>query len=73
MQDCNHVLRRHIPCMIAIIACSKLGLVLGSGAQHDPVAALVFCGPSIGSVDLSIVNGEFIVRDGCLLTLDLEV
>ena len=40
------------------------------GAQHDLVAALVFC--NAGPVDLSVINGEIIVRDGKLLTIDLE-
>ncbi|MBZ5496622.1 MAG: 8-oxoguanine deaminase [Acidobacteriia bacterium] len=40
-----------------------------AGAQHDPMAALVFCTPQ--RVDLSIVNGKLIVEDGNLLTVDL--
>jgi cytosine/adenosine deaminase-related metal-dependent hydrolase len=42
-----------------------------AGAQHDPIAALVFCQPP--SVDLSIINGEIVVEDGNLLTVDLPV
>ncbi len=41
-----------------------------AGALHDPLAPLVFCHPQ--RVDLSIVNGEIVVEDGQLLTVDLE-
>lgn len=44
-----------------------------SGAGKDPVAGLLYCTPSIGFVDLSVINGEIIVRDGELQTLDLKV
>ena len=40
-----------------------------TGAQHDPLAALIFCAPQ--QVDFSIINGKQIVADGNLLTLDL--
>jgi cytosine/adenosine deaminase-related metal-dependent hydrolase len=40
-----------------------------AGALHDPLAALIFCQPQ--RVDISIVNGEMVVEDGHLLTLDL--
>jgi cytosine/adenosine deaminase-related metal-dependent hydrolase len=40
-----------------------------TGALHDPVAALLLCNPR--GVDLSVVNGRVIVRDGQLLTTDL--
>ena len=42
-----------------------------AGAGHDLVAGLVFC--NAGTVDLSVINGEIIVQDGKLLTIDLEV
>ena len=41
-----------------------------TGAQHDPMAALVFCAPQ--QVDLSVINGRIIVEDGELKTLDLS-
>jgi cytosine/adenosine deaminase-related metal-dependent hydrolase len=41
-----------------------------SGALHDPVAAILFCNPR--PVDLNMVHGKMIVRDGQLLTIDLE-
>ncbi|NTV10023.1 MAG: 8-oxoguanine deaminase, partial [Zoogloea sp.] len=44
-------------------------LALAGGVVHDPVAALVFCAQQ--DVDLSIINGRPVVRDGHLLTLDL--
>lgn len=40
-----------------------------AGAQHDPIAALVFCTPP--KVDLNIVHGRVIVRDGHLLTVNV--
>jgi cytosine/adenosine deaminase-related metal-dependent hydrolase len=42
-----------------------------AGAQHDPVAALVFC-QSV-PVAHSIINGRAVVRDGVLMTADLPV
>ena len=41
-----------------------------AGAQHDPMAALVFCAPQ--QVDLSVINGRIIVEDGELHTADLR-
>jgi cytosine/adenosine deaminase-related metal-dependent hydrolase len=40
-----------------------------AGALHDPLAALVFCTPQ--QVDLSIINGEVVVEDRTLVTVDL--
>ena len=37
------------------------------------MAALMFCTPGIGSVDLSVINGHIVVQDGQLLTLNLQV
>ena len=45
-------------------------LEMAGGAVHDPVAALLLCPPR--SVDLSVINGRPIVRDGRLIGLDLE-
>lgn len=42
-----------------------------AGAQHDPVAALIFCAPQKAAQVM--VNGRFVVRDGQLTTLDLPV
>jgi cytosine/adenosine deaminase-related metal-dependent hydrolase len=41
------------------------------GAEHYPLAALVFCAPARAA--LSIVNGHVVVRDGRLTTIDLPV
>ena len=41
-----------------------------AGALHDPLAALVFCTPQ--QVDFSVINGQVVVDDGYLLTIDLE-
>ncbi len=40
-----------------------------AGSLHDPVAALLLCQPR--QVDLSVIDGRVVVRDGRLLTLDL--
>lgn len=40
-----------------------------AGAQHDPLAAVVFCAPA--GVDYTVVGGRVIVRQGRLTTLDL--
>lgn len=42
-----------------------------AGALHDPLAALVFCAPV--RVDYTVVGGQFVVRDGQMVTLDLPV
>ncbi len=41
-----------------------------AGADHDPVAALVFCTP--GRVKHLLVEGRLVVRDGRLATVDEE-
>ena len=45
-------------------------LGLAGGAVHDPLAALLLC--TVQGVDFSVINGRPVVRDGRLLTLDLE-
>ncbi|RLD10927.1 MAG: 8-oxoguanine deaminase [Chloroflexota bacterium] len=40
-----------------------------AGALHDPVAALPFCAPN--KVDYNVVGGEFVVKEGHLVTTDL--
>jgi cytosine/adenosine deaminase-related metal-dependent hydrolase len=39
-----------------------------AGAQHDPVSAVVFCQPV--RVDYTVVGGEFVVKEGQLVTVD---
>ncbi|MBN1146672.1 MAG: 8-oxoguanine deaminase [Anaerolineales bacterium] len=41
-----------------------------AGALHDPLAALVFCTPV--QVDYNVVGGRFVVKEGKLVTLDVE-
>ena len=41
-----------------------------AGGLHDPLAALLFCGPA--QVSFSIINGRVVVRDGHLETVDLR-
>jgi cytosine/adenosine deaminase-related metal-dependent hydrolase len=40
-----------------------------AGALHDPVAAIVFCAPQ--EVDLALVNGRVVVRNGQVTTVDM--
>jgi len=42
-----------------------------AGAWHDPVAAITFCTPP--TVDYSVINGKFVVREGKLTTVDLPL
>lgn len=41
-----------------------------AGAQHDPLASLVFCRPP--NVDLSVINGDVKIEDGQFRDLDLS-
>jgi len=41
-----------------------------AGGQHDPVAALLLCSPA--GVDLNVVHGKPVVKDGRLINLDLR-
>jgi cytosine/adenosine deaminase-related metal-dependent hydrolase len=45
-------------------------LELAGGAVHDPAAALLLCTPH--GVDLSVINGRVVVRNGRLEGIDLE-
>ena len=48
----------------------KLNRLDYAGALHDPLAAVVFCQPR--HVDYTVVGGKFVVRDGELVTLDIN-
>ena len=41
-----------------------------AGAAWDPLAALVFCGPSKAAY--TIINGQVVVADGTLQTMDMQ-
>lgn len=43
---------------------------MAGGAVHDPVAALLLC--SVDRVELSVINGRQVVRDGRIVTVDVE-
>ncbi len=57
------------PGMSADLVAFRLDTPAFAGALHDPVAALTLCAPQ--NVDLSIINGRVVVRDGLLQTADL--
>jgi cytosine/adenosine deaminase-related metal-dependent hydrolase len=59
------------PNMAADFVAFRLDNAGFAGALHDPVAALVFC--QSPAVDLSVINGRVVVRDGHLLTTDVPV
>jgi len=59
------------PGMAADIVTWPLNEIGTAGAQHDPLAALLFC--QVPRVRHSIVDGRVVVRDGELATLDLPV
>jgi cytosine/adenosine deaminase-related metal-dependent hydrolase len=58
------------PGMAADFIGVRLDSVALAGAQADPLAALLFCTPP--TVDLSVINGRIVIRDGELQGLDLE-
>lgn len=55
--------------MSADFAAFDLNQIAFAGAGHDPLAALVFCAPS--SVSYSVINGQVVVREGILCTVEL--
>jgi 8-oxoguanine deaminase len=57
------------PGMAADFIAFRLDQLAFAGAQHDPAAALIFC-QSVG-VDLSVINGKIVVRDGQMVNVDL--
>jgi cytosine/adenosine deaminase-related metal-dependent hydrolase len=59
------------PGMAADFAAFRLDDIAFAGAQHDPLAALLFCQPA--NADLTVINGRVVVRDGQLTSLDLPV
>ncbi len=58
------------PGMAADIAAFRVDTPAFAGAQHDLAAALMFCAPQ--QVDLNIINGRVVVKDGRLTTVDLR-
>jgi cytosine/adenosine deaminase-related metal-dependent hydrolase len=57
------------PGMAADLVAFDLNDVGFAGGEHDPLAALVFCAPA--RVDLSIIHGRIVIRDGYLATVEL--
>ena len=58
-----------VPGMAADIVTVPLDDVGMSGAQHDPLAALLLC--HVPRVKHSIVDGRVVVRNGQVTTVDL--
>ncbi len=58
------------PGMAADLIGIDLNKIDYAGAQHDPLAALVFCHPP--KVDWSIINGEVVVENGDFQPLNLR-
>ena len=56
------------PGMAADFAAYRLDTIGFAGAQHDPLAALVFCRPQ--NADWVMVQGRTVVKDGQLTTVD---
>jgi 8-oxoguanine deaminase len=60
-----------VPGMSADLVAFRLDSVGFAGAQHDPLAALLFCASV--QADFTVINGRVVVQDGQLLTQDLPV
>ena len=48
----------------------RLDRLAYAGAQHDPLAAVVFC--QSAGVDVTVVGGKFVVKEGRLMPVDGE-
>ena len=59
------------PGMAADVVAFDLDDIAFAGAQHDPLAALVFCAPA--RAWLSVIHGRVVVREGALATVELPV
>jgi 8-oxoguanine deaminase len=57
--------------MSADFVAYRLDTLAFAGAQHDPLAALIFCQPQ--SVDASVINGKIVVKEGHLTVTDLPM
>jgi 8-oxoguanine deaminase len=57
--------------MAADFVAFRLDDMAFAGALHDPVAALAFCGSP--RVDVSVINGQVVIQEGQLLTVDAPV
>ena len=64
---------------IGILAVNKAADMIGvplntiymaGGAVHDPLAALLLC--NVPAVSLSVINGRVVVKDGKIITIDLD-
>jgi 8-oxoguanine deaminase len=52
-----------------VVAYDLDAIGFAGAAEHDPLAALVFCAPAQAA--LSIIDGKVVVRDGALTTVEL--
>ncbi len=58
------------PGMSADFIAINLNQIGYTGALHDPVAAVIFC--QTPGVDWSVINGQVVVKEGQLTTLDFQ-
>jgi 8-oxoguanine deaminase len=59
------------PGMAADFIAFRLDAISFAGALHDPLAALLFCASP--QVDMSVINGRVVVKDGVLLTVEVPI
>jgi len=59
-----------VPGYAADVTAFKRDNVDYSGSDWDPVASLVFCGPS--KANYTIINGKIVVSEGQLVTIPIE-
>jgi cytosine/adenosine deaminase-related metal-dependent hydrolase len=62
--------RLAVGCAADLVAFDLSGPAHAGAAEHDPVAALVFCAPA--PLALAVIHGRVVVRDGEILTLTLS-
>ena len=61
--------RLAVGCAADLVAFDLSGPAHAGAAEHDPVAALVFCAPA--PLALAVIHGRVVVRDGAIMTLTL--
>jgi cytosine/adenosine deaminase-related metal-dependent hydrolase len=62
--------RLAVGCAADLVAFDLSGPAHAGAAEHDPIAALVFCAPA--PLALAVIHGRVVVHDGEILTLTLS-